>query len=271
MKCFWRFVSLTLATLMVWGIGHGALLQAASYGSGKSSYSSSRSSSSSSRRSSSSVFGSRSSGSSSNKSYSSSTTHSPKPSTPSHFDSDAGAAKRSSSGTSSGSSGPSGPSNSTYRSSSGNSYSSHANSTPAPSSYVRYTGRTPTSYRDRYSDMFWWWLLSRPRADRAQWAYHHAQTMDPARYRDLLEADQGLQQDVNDIAAKSTVINPNYVPPGTGPEMMYRQPERPDEEPPAETSEGRLWFWFWALGGSTFLIWFVFFKRWPVSTARALS
>ncbi len=272
-----------MAAFTVWLVLGSAALEAASYGSGSKSFSSSRSSSSSSRSSSSfssssrsssgssSVFKSRTPSYSAGSSYS---TPSSRPFTPassssgSRFDSDAAAAKKSGGSTyQPPASGSSGSSNYTR-----SNYTSYATPTPAPSLWQRvfgsYANRPTVSYRDPYNSTFWWWLLDRPRAERARWAYHHAHAMDPNRYSALVAADPGLEADIAALNTEKQPVDSFYTPTGIETGMMYNDQTTTYPEPAPATPEGQFWFWFWFLAGGAFLVWFIFVKRWPVSPAR---
>jgi hypothetical protein len=76
-------------------------------------------------------------------------------------------------------------------------------------------------YHDPYSSFFWWWLLDRSLDDRAYWAYHHRQSMDDARYRDLLARDANLQARIQQLEAQRIPRDPTYRPGNMDLDLMY--------------------------------------------------
>lgn len=289
MKCFSRFVVLALTGLFLIGLTTSEMAEAATYGSGRKSFSSSSSSSrrssfssGSSSRSSSSLFNSNRNSSSKPSGYNSGSSYNGQSNRSSvNFDRDASTAKKSAASSSSNSGGPktSTPWPSTSGSGTRNHFSSGYGATPTPTpapvvtprqrAFGSFTRYPRTNYRDRYDSAFWWWLLSRPREERAQWAYHHTGDMDPARYQAMMQADQGLQEQVTSLELEKVPANPVYTPPGVEKDLMYSlELEAPVDyavtEPPRS---GRIWFWLWTLAGGGFLIWLVFVKRWQVAPA----
>lgn len=84
--------------------------------------------------------------------------------------------------------------------------------------YARYylTPAPVVVYHDPYNTFFWLWLLDRDRQQRAYWAYHHRDTMDEARYRDLLHQDAALQARIKELEEKKVPRDPTWVPRGLG-------------------------------------------------------
>jgi hypothetical protein len=140
---------------------------------------------------------------------------------------------------------------------------------PPPTRRERYFGsyinRPVVVYRDRYDSSFWWWLLDRPRAERARWVYHHTGSMDPARYDAMVQADSGLQEEITALELEKVAPDPNYVPPGLESDLMYSDQANAIAYAHRPTPAGRFWFWFWLICGSAFFGWFIFVKRWPAS------
>ncbi len=149
--------------------------------------------------------------------------------------------------------------------------------------FSSYASRPATSFRDSYSPLFWWWLLDQSRPVRANWYYNHQSTMDPTRQSALMAADPQLQQEVSQLAAAGTPVNPAYTPPGIEPAAMMAEKEdlddttstpllpampadpQPDFHSAPEGSSGP--FWLALLGGGGFVTWLVFFKRWQTASA----
>lgn len=143
-------------------------------------------------------------------------------------------------------------------------------------------GWTVVHYRDPYSDWFWWWMLSQSLDTRASWAYHHRQSMDEARYRDMLRRDASLEARIRQLEAERVARDPKYAPGGLDYDLMYDDSYvdavyNPISAPALETrpapatytSSGgsSLFVWLIAICFVVFLIWLVFFKRWSVSNA----
>lgn len=132
-------------------------------------------------------------------------------------------------------------------------------------------------YRDPYSDMFWWWLLAQSLDTRASWAYHHRDSMDQARYREMLQRDAQLEARVRQLEQQGTKRDPGYQPPGVDRDLMYTdqyveaaynpQPTAGVTVPTPSHRTGRgvlttLLVIALILGFLCFAVWFVFFKRW---------
>lgn len=129
--------------------------------------------------------------------------------------------------------------------------------------------RPVVRYNDPYSSLFWWWLLDRSLDDRALWAYNHRYDMDAARYQALLDQDAQLQARVQQLEAQQTPVNPNYVPSGLDPDLMYSEEHLQHVYDTRPTASGRIAFWLFgvplACGLCFVFIWLMFFKRWKVS------
>jgi hypothetical protein len=125
-------------------------------------------------------------------------------------------------------------------------------------------------YHDRYSSLFWWWLLDRSFDDRAWWAYHHRYDMDPARYQALVASDQQLERRVEQLETQQSPRNPHYVPGGLDRDLMYSDRYVEHTYSNRRTTSGVVAFWLLgiplALGLSGFSIWLIWFKRWQTST-----
>lgn len=146
----------------------------------------------------------------------------------------------------------------------------------------RYTVTRPpvvVTYRDPYSDWFWWWLLTRDLDTRSRWAYHHQATIDQARYRDMLARDAQLEARVRELERQKVARDPAFVPADVDADLMYRdeyvdaafnpQPAPTPvvvsvpQTPPRRGSVFGSCFAVLVLVGSLgFLVWLVFLKRW---------
>lgn len=128
-------------------------------------------------------------------------------------------------------------------------------------------------YNDPYSSLFWWWLLDRSLDDRALWAYNHRYDMDAARYQALLDQDAQLQARVQQLEAQQTPVDPNYVPSGLDPDLMYSDEHLQHVYDTRPTASGQIAFWLFgvplACGVCFVFIWLMFFKRWNVSPQPA--
>lgn len=87
--------------------------------------------------------------------------------------------------------------------------------------YGTYYSRPVVIYSDPYPSYFWWWMLDRSLEERAMWAYHHRNTMDQQRLRDLYAKDSQLEARVRALEAKGVKVDPNYTPTGMESDLMY--------------------------------------------------
>jgi hypothetical protein len=123
-------------------------------------------------------------------------------------------------------------------------------------------------YRDPYSNVFWWWLLSRSLEEQAQWAYHHRNDMDEARYRDMLARSKGLEDQVRKLEAGNVSRDPTYVPAGVDPDLVYTDEYvdavwNPQHFPSLTEEDVRAALKVVAVVAVlALLIWLVFIKRW---------
>jgi hypothetical protein len=134
-------------------------------------------------------------------------------------------------------------------------------------------------YRDPYSDLFWFWLLSQSLDQRASWAYHRRDTMDLTRYREMLARDAQLEARIKQLEQEGKPRDPAYQPPGVDRDLMYSdqyvdaaynpQPPPPsvvNSNAPSGRSGGGalrvLLIIVVILALLCFAIWLVFFKRW---------
>jgi hypothetical protein len=133
-----------------------------------------------------------------------------------------------------------------------------------------YYSRPTVTYQDPYNNFFWWWLLDRSLEDRAWWAYHHRYDMDAARYQALLASDQQLQARVAQLEAQQPARDPNYVPPGMDRDLMYSDRYVANAYNNRPTFLGVAAFFILgvpaALALCGFVIWLIWFKRWPTAT-----
>lgn len=121
-------------------------------------------------------------------------------------------------------------------------------------------------YHDPYSSFFWWWLLDRSLEDRAYWAYHHRQSIDDARYRDLLTKDANLEARIRELEAEHLPRDPTYRPANIDPDLMYSDRYVEAVYNPQPVSSGRalraMILVIGVLVLITLTIWLVFYKRW---------
>jgi hypothetical protein len=133
-----------------------------------------------------------------------------------------------------------------------------------------YYTRPVVVYRDPYSSLFWWWLLDRSLDERAYWAYHHRNDMDPWRYQALLDNDRQLETRVTQLEAQQAPRDPNYTPPGLDQDLMYSDQHVARVYNNRPTAFGTVAFWVLGvplvLGFTFFFIWLIWFKRWQTAT-----
>ena len=133
--------------------------------------------------------------------------------------------------------------------------------------FGRYYADTPPVivYHDPYSNFFWWWLLNRSLDEQAYWAYNHRQSMDGARYRDLLAHDANLEARIRQLEAQHAPPDPTYRPDSIDPDLMYSNSyiEAVYNPQPRVTAPLRamvtVLIVVCVLG---LIIWLVFYKRW---------
>jgi hypothetical protein len=137
--------------------------------------------------------------------------------------------------------------------------------------FYPYESHPVVIYRDSYSSLFWWWLMDRSIEERAQWAYHHRNDMDPERYQALVTQNQELEQRVEQLETNQAPRDPSYVPPGLDRDLMYSERAVEHAYSNRPTTGGRIAFGVFAVPALIafvcFFIWFIFIKRWP-STAN---
>jgi hypothetical protein len=123
-------------------------------------------------------------------------------------------------------------------------------------------------YHDPYSYFFWWWLLDRSLDERAYWAYHHRQSIDDARYRELLARDANLEARIHQLEAQNLPRDPTYRPSNIEPDLMYSNSyvEAVYNPQPTATARGHavraMIMVFMVLVLISLTIWLVFYKRW---------
>ena len=136
--------------------------------------------------------------------------------------------------------------------------------------YAPYYSRPTVVYRDNYNSLFWWWMLDRSLDDRATWAYHHSYDMDTSRFQNLLAHDAELAARIRQLEEQQVATNPNYVPPGIDPDLMYTDQHFNRVYSNRPTASGQIAFWLLliptGIGTAWLLGWLIFFKRWQ--TAR---
>lgn len=87
--------------------------------------------------------------------------------------------------------------------------------------YHVYHDRPPMAYHDPYGPLFMYMLLDRSTDERAAWAYHHKDSMDPARYEELLKRDAALESKIRALEANKVEKNPDHTLPGVDPDLQY--------------------------------------------------
>jgi hypothetical protein len=134
--------------------------------------------------------------------------------------------------------------------------------------YAHYAGRPPMVYNDPYGPLFMYVLLDRSLDERAMWAYHHRESMDDARYQELLRRDAQLSAKIKELEAKGVQRDPTYTLPGVDPDLQY------DDEYVEAAYNGEkeqtdyAWLGWLCLGvvvfvGVVFVVYFlVFVKKW---------
>jgi len=90
-----------------------------------------------------------------------------------------------------------------------------------------YRGYQPSYYNDCWSPFLMSYLFSSSinSYDRANWVYNHRDSLDEARYEDLLRRDAGLAVQVQQLQATGQAPNPSYVLPAfaANPDLQYSQ------------------------------------------------
>ncbi len=90
---------------------------------------------------------------------------------------------------------------------------------------VFYGNFAPVRYNDYWSPFLMGYLLSSAvnSTDRAFWVYHHRDSIDDARYYDLLARDAGLSAQLRQMELQNVQRDPNYVLPTmvNDPDLMY--------------------------------------------------
>lgn len=122
------------------------------------------------------------------------------------------------------------------------------------------------SYNDYFNPFLMGWLMNSATSNqRAEWAYHHRDSMDDARYRELLKKDAELEAKVKKMEAEGVEKDPNYAPDDfkDDPDLMYNKDfvKDIDEENSAGEKIFAVFKWcFFCLVG-IILIWVIFIKR----------
>jgi hypothetical protein len=90
-----------------------------------------------------------------------------------------------------------------------------------------YRGYQPSYYNDCWSPFLMGYLFSSSvnSWDRANWVYNNRDSLDQARYDDLLRRDAGLSAQLQQLQATGQVRNPGYVLPAfaANPDLQYSQ------------------------------------------------
>lgn len=82
---------------------------------------------------------------------------------------------------------------------------------------------TPHYYNDSFSPFLFGYLMSSAMNshDRASWMYHHRDSMDEARYREMLAKDAKLEAEIAKLKENSVPVDPDFVPEGMDKDIMY--------------------------------------------------
>jgi hypothetical protein len=134
--------------------------------------------------------------------------------------------------------------------------------------YHNYYGRPPMIYSDPYGPLFMYVLLDRSLDERAAWAYHHQDSMDAARYRDLLAKDAQLEARVRKMEAEKVQRDPAYSLPGLDPDLQYDDDfvdAAYNAEHPPSSFELLGWVCLWTFMGVAIIaiiLYLVFVKEW---------
>lgn len=117
------------------------------------------------------------------------------------------------------------------------------------------------NYSDGISPMFWGFLIGQSINNQAAWAYHHRDSMDDARYRELLARDATLEAKVKAMEAEGIKRDPNYLPEGVDEDLVYSKPDIATEKEDDGTG-----FFTWLLvltiiGGAGYLAYYFGFKK----------
>lgn len=138
--------------------------------------------------------------------------------------------------------------------------------------YSVYYTRPVVVYHDPYNSFFWYWILDRPLEQQAIWAYHHRQSMDAARYNDLMSKNADLAARVRQLESQNVPRDPAYVPQGMADnDLMYSQqyvqaaynPVAPQTK--LESGNSALTYFFGAIIIAlvvALVVWLLFFKKW---------
>lgn len=86
------------------------------------------------------------------------------------------------------------------------------------------------NYSDGISPMFWGFMMGQSINNQAAWAYHHRDSMDDARYRELLAKDVALEAKVKAMEAEGIKRDPNYLPEGVDEDLVYSKPKQPESQ-----------------------------------------
>lgn len=85
-----------------------------------------------------------------------------------------------------------------------------------------YYGRPVVYFKDGFSPLFWMWAIDRMTHDqRAEWAYHHRDTVDPARMEELRRQDAEFDRRLDALEAQGLKRDPTYAPEGVDKDLMY--------------------------------------------------
>lgn len=76
-----------------------------------------------------------------------------------------------------------------------------------------------------YSPIFWWMMMEWSADRRAEWMYHHQNTMNQTVYKETIIKDPELAAEIEKLKAANVAVNPEYVDKDfkDNPDLMYSQ------------------------------------------------
>jgi len=87
--------------------------------------------------------------------------------------------------------------------------------------YSPYIHQPVMVYHDPYHPMLNYWLMSQTMDTLAMWTYHHRYSMDSARLAGMYAQNAGLQARVAALESQGINRDPNWIPAGVDPDIVY--------------------------------------------------
>jgi hypothetical protein len=132
--------------------------------------------------------------------------------------------------------------------------------------YDHYRSQPVVVYNDNFSSAFHWWLMAQSIQTQAEWAYHHRNSMDQARYNAMLSQNAELAARVRSLEAQNVSRNNHWSPNGWDYDAMLDdnyvsavynpQPSRPV----SFKWVGTCFLWLLIIAAIGAAIWFVFIR-----------